>query len=429
MAITGNELPPELAAEQRSIANRRRIAEMMMAQGQKAVQSSHPSAPVSWTQGLAQIANAYLGGRGTRQADQAEAALGQQYQKGLAAEVERIAALRQGQPIQPDPQEIEQSADQGTPAPRVGSTGDPRAAVMAALTSQYAPVREMGKLDFQGDLKERENAAARASRLEERLMILDANSRNDALDRESKERIAKESNDIKLEIAELKSFLQGGGGNPYFTALPTKDGFISFDNRKGTAAPLVVGGRQAVRSTDDPGLQGDIAGAKAGGAARAKRSFNMAGIGQVIQKAEDILSGKDGRPLPTGSGIGTAVDIAAGIFGASPEGAVEAQDMKAVGAALTSKMPRMEGPQSDRDTVQYREMAAMVGDSTVPIERRKSALKAVKELWAKYEHLNPEAFVGDAPGAPGAAAAGVPEGVDPAIWGALTAEEKALWAQ
>jgi len=122
------------------------------------------------------------------------------------------------------------------------------------------------------------------------------------------------------------------------------------------------------------------------------REFNMQGIGKIIQEADDLLSGKDGKPLPTGSGVGTAVDFVGGLVGMSPEGSVEAQRLKAIGGALTTKMPRMEGPQSDRDVVLYREMAAMVGDSTVPVARRKAALETVKGLWAKYEKLNPEAF-------------------------------------
>jgi hypothetical protein len=136
-----------------------------------------------------------------------------------------------------------------------------------------------------------------------------------------------------------------------------------------------------------------------------KRAFNMQGIGKVIQEAEDILTGKNGDPLPTQSGIGTGVDAVAGFFGATPSGAPQADKLRAIGGALTAKMPRMEGPQSDRDVVLYREMAARVGDSMLPVERRKAALETVKELWAKYERLNPDAFAGGAQGGAGGAPA------------------------
>ena len=201
------------------------------------------------------------------------------------------------------------------------------------------------------------------------------------------------------EIEEIKKSA-GPGGNPYFTPVYDKEGVLSFDARKGTATPLVVNGRQAVRSADDPALQGNLAGAKKAGAASAERAFNMEGIGSVIKQAEALLTGKT---KPTGSGVGSLVDTAAGFVGMSPTGAKEAQTLKAVAGALTTKMPRMEGPQSDRDTVLYREMAAEVGNDTVPIERRLAALQAVKNLWLKYERLNPEGF---APAAPPAAGGG-----------------------
>lgn len=167
-------------------------------------------------------------------------------------------------------------------------------------------------------------------------------------------------------------------------------------------------------SVGTPGVVG-IAGKESPQQAReAKRQFNMQGIGATIQEAENILTGVrtvDGvqtpADRPTQSGVGSLVDTAASWVGATPRGAAEAQRLKAVAGALTAKMPRMEGPQSDRDTVLYREMAAEVGNDKLPIARRLYALQAVKDLWAKYERLNPDAFAGGQP-APSAPAVGAP---------------------
>ena len=136
----------------------------------------------------------------------------------------------------------------------------------------------------------------------------------------------------------------------------------------------------------------------------AKRQFNMQGIGATIQAAENILTGRSGDPLPTESGFGTAVDYAASLIGVSPSGSQQADQLRALGGALVAKMPRMEGPQSDKDVALYKEAAGRIGDSTIPIARRKAALETVKELWTKYERLNPEGFAGGG----GAAAGGVP---------------------
>lgn len=163
------------------------------------------------------------------------------------------------------------------------------------------------------------------------------------------------------------------------------------------------------------------------GSMEKKRQFSMEGIGKVIKQAEDLLSGASGKALPTGSGIGTAYDFVAGLVGASPDGADEAQTLKSIGGALTSKMPRMEGPQSDKDTILYKEMAAVVGDSTIPRSRRLAALNVVKDIWAKYERLNPDAFEAASNAQPADQSAS-PAGIDRQVWDHMTPEERALWA-
>lgn len=113
----------------------------------------------------------------------------------------------------------------------------------------------------------------------------------------------------------------------------------------------------------------------------------MQGIGDVISQAEAILTGKvvGQKALPTESPIGAGYDYVASLVGATPAGASEADQLKVLGGALTSKMPRMEGPQSEYDVKLYQEMAGRVGDPSVPRERRIAALKQVKDLWAKYD--------------------------------------------
>jgi len=116
-----------------------------------------------------------------------------------------------------------------------------------------------------------------------------------------------------------------------------------------------------------------------------KRQFNMSGINEALDRAEGLLKGDI---KPTSSFVGAAQDFLGRAVGFSPEGADQAAQLKAIGGALTAKMPRMEGPQSDKDTQLYREMAGQVGDNTLPISTRVAALQEVKRIWAKYEGLN-----------------------------------------
>jgi hypothetical protein len=121
--------------------------------------------------------------------------------------------------------------------------------------------------------------------------------------------------------------------------------------------------------------------------AMAKRRANMEGLGSTITEARSILEGtsEGQKSLPTASMSGSFVDFLGGIIGKAPSGATEAQQLKAIGGALVTKMPRMEGPQSDKDVQLYRETAGQVGDDTIPIQRRLAALKTVEKLWGKYE--------------------------------------------
>jgi hypothetical protein len=146
------------------------------------------------------------------------------------------------------------------------------------------------------------------------------------------------------------------------------------------------------------------------GKREADARFKMRGLGDAIQEADDILSGvkrdADGNvtraPLPTSSGIGKGYDAAAGFFGASPSGAAEAQRLKVVAGVLTSKVPRMEGPQSNLDVELYKQMAADAGNEALPIPRRLAAVREMKRLYGKYEHLQGDAGATQPPGAPAA---------------------------
>jgi len=128
-----------------------------------------------------------------------------------------------------------------------------------------------------------------------------------------------------------------------------------------------------------------------------KSEFNARGFNAAVQEARNILSGTAGKnpdgtpavsPLPTGSGIGAGLDWVASLAGSAPKGVAEADKLRVIGGILTSKVPRMEGPQSNVDVQLYRETAGQVGDATLPRSRRLAALDTVERLLAKYEKFN-----------------------------------------
>jgi uncharacterized protein (UPF0147 family) len=99
---------------------------------------------------------------------------------------------------------------------------------------------------------------------------------------------------------------------------------------------------------------------------------------KLIDQAEKLLD------TATGSLTGTAVDVVAGALGKSTQGAQASSKLKAIQGALVAKMPKMSGPQSDKDVLLYREMAGQVGDSTLPNETRKAALQTIREIQERY---------------------------------------------
>lgn len=47
-------------------------------------------------------------------------------------------------------------------------------------------------------------------------------------------------------------------------------------------------------------------------------------------------------------------------------------------------MPKMSGPQSDKDVALYKQMAGVIGDPTIPTERKMAALQTVEEIQRRY---------------------------------------------
>jgi len=89
-------------------------------------------------------------------------------------------------------------------------------------------------------------------------------------------------------------------------------------------------------------------------------------------------------PNSTGSVIGTGVDAAAGAFGYATPGAKAAQQLKMLQGALIARMPKMSGPQSDKDVELYRQQVGEIGNSNLPIETRQSASLGLRQLQEKY---------------------------------------------
>ncbi len=90
----------------------------------------------------------------------------------------------------------------------------------------------------------------------------------------------------------------------------------------------------------------------------------------------------------TGSGVGRLVDGTARVFGIATKGDVATAKLGTLGGQLVALMPKMSGPQSDKDVEMYKQMAGKLDDPSIPVEIRKAALGTIRELNDKYSELN-----------------------------------------
>lgn len=378
-------LPPEHQAKFRAMQQQQMMAQAMLAQSQDPLANQAPGVAVSPFQGLAKIAQAYIGAKGMQNANKGYQDIGEKYTADQNSAIAKVQQAMAPTPAVPIPM-ANANGVQGDMIER--PIADKRAAVQEAMLSQFPNVRSFGtslNANMQADQTREDTQAHRTleaqlnreQRQHERDLAIEERKRQEIIQAQVREEQRQHQKEMKEAVAK-------SGSSPFFNFLPGADGYLVGNARTGQLTPAMVNGQPAIKASDSPVLQGQIAGAKTGGEAVAKREFNMTGLGATINEAKSILSG-DGGALPTGSGVGAARDAVAGFVGVSTAGSLQAQKLKALSGALTSKMPRMEGPQSDKDVAMYKEMAAEIGNPSVPVERRKAALETVEKLWAQYE--------------------------------------------
>ncbi len=163
------------------------------------------------------------------------------------------------------------------------------------------------------------------------------------------------------------------------------------------------GGEQAtqqVRSAYEPGRAEDIArresevSLETGPEIERRRALAKGSAETILeagkkgQKAETVLSILDDAekllPSATGSLAGTVRDVGKAAIGYSDEKTKANEQLRLYSGWLVSNVPRMEGPQSNFDVQNYKQMAADLGNTMKPIGDRLAALQGLRELQGKY---------------------------------------------
>ena len=411
--LAGNQMPPDMMAEQQQLNRQQQMAQLLMQQGQQQPQgqmvSGHYVAP-SFFQYAAPLVSSYLGSRKLEQGDQKAIDLAAKLrQQGL----EDIKTYREKYATNPEEANL-YGANSYNPALQ--------AHALKQLT-QGPKWEKVEKLDAHGNTV---------------TGFIDTNSANP----ESTFRTLGVSKPAvsAAEAARLhdEGIPYGGGGYNTSAVVPSKA--PASNNGVVTASSNMPASNAVVPSNASTGSTGNIP---------MTPIVNMNGISPKEQRAiktkqlEDTQANvknayevfsvvkqiEDTLPKAHGSGIGNIVGGAYNFVGAdNPKNEADAQ-LKILGSKLLMQVPRFQGPQSDKDVATYKEAAGQIGDPTIPANVRMAALKTIKELNARYAPNLDWGLVKPTPlpNAPKTQASPAPAGVPADVWAVMTPQEKALW--
>jgi hypothetical protein len=424
--LAGNQLPPEIMAQQQQLNRQQQMAQLLLQQGQQQPQgqmiSGHFVAP-SFFQYAAPLLNTYLGQKKIEQGDEQSLKTAQALRDYYKQEATGFAkALKEN----PDEAYIQYSTAYN---PAIAKTATER-------MTRGEKWEKVDKLDNHGNTV---------------TYMMDVNSPRP----ESTLRMVGVSKPAinPAEAARLRDegIPYGGGGNYGNSAgnqMPVGNAPVGTSPVIRNNAPAQVSIAPNAPTYAQNSLTMNTSNA---GNVPVSPTVNMAGVSPKEQRAmrakqiEEVQTNvnnahavhsvvkqiEETLPKAHGSGIGAGFGYMANVFGMdSPQNEADAQ-LKVLGSKLLMQVPRFQGPQSDKDVAVYKEAAGQIGDPTIPANVRMAALKTIKELNARYA---PELDWGlvkptPVPNASNASqsASKPPAGVDPAIWNVMTPQEKALW--
>lgn len=122
-------------------------------------------------------------------------------------------------------------------------------------------------------------------------------------------------------------------------------------------------------------------------------------VAALIKEAKDLL------PKATSGGAQTMFRDAAAFFNEATPGSKIDTKLNVLGTKLTAKVPRFEGPQSDRDIAEYKTAAGDLANTKLPYETRLAAADTIEALNNKYLPKEGVASAGTTPVAPSIPAA------------------------
>lgn len=391
MLNLGGNLPPEILQQQQALNRQQQMAQLLMQQGQQQpsgqIISGRFVAP-SFAQYLAPLAQMYVGKSLAEKGDKAQADLAKALRQQYANEAQQYQDLLRGK---------EATFEQAGPTPTGGNIpnqtyragADPQAAYLFGSTA-YNPALQAVALKKLTEGPKWEKASftdEKTGRVREG--VIDVNATNPISTFQvggvKPEMTAYERANIQFKAAELGDRGIGvnlGGGQVMMPQFNMPQGGGQTGQVNLPKADVKFAPSQIEQYVPDPTLtneQNRAANAEFNKKLRANIDNAKDSFGLLKSAAETLSSGK-----PSSGRLENIVTGTREFFGGGGEASKTDATLTILGTKLTSKVPRFEGPQSDKDTALYQAAAGDLGNANKPIATRLAAVQEMINLNRKY---------------------------------------------
>ena len=148
---------------------------------------------------------------------------------------------------------------------------------------------------------------------------------------------------------------------PSMQHVETPNGPMAFNPKTGQYSQISMPGGVPMQSKD-----------------QLQRSNDATAVMELTDEAAPLLE------KAPGSYAGAALNQAGRAIGLNTDASKAQASLDVLAGSLIAKMPKMSGPQSDKDVALYKAMAGNLNDPTLPEEAKKAAMDTLRKLNQKY---------------------------------------------
>lgn len=170
-----------------------------------------------------------------------------------------------------------------------------------------------------------------------------------------------ESAQLHNKLLESQIRAAGQRETPSMQHVETPNGPMAFNPKTGQYSPIAMPGGVPMQSKE-----------------QVQRSQDANAVMELTDQAAPLLE------QAPGSYAGAALNQLGRVVGLNTDASKAQASLDVLAGSLIAKMPKMSGPQSDKDVALYKAMAGNLNDPTLPTEAKQAAMKTLRLLNQKY---------------------------------------------